>query len=315
MNKRHTEKKQLNPLRYICCPLCKGDLRLRGALLLCSHCAKTFKKKDGIYLLLPDQSRELALTIEKWDRIYQLQLKNKTYQREQKSYLDLYAEDTKRQLREVKAFTRSVYLEIGCGPFFLGQEIADQTKVIIGIDICPGALQIAKTMLEKRGITNAILIQGDILALPLKGESIDLIYGGGVIEHFPDTQQCVNELHRVLRSGGVSFNTVPYLNLGSLTYRQVWGNIPNFPVLRQFAEFVHIKLLGAKHMIFGFEMSFTKGTLRRIHERAGFRKITISRFDVALVFEFVPAILRRPLQYLARNSALFWPMVKIIATK
>ncbi len=315
MNKRYTDKNQINPFLYICCPLCKGDLRLRGSVLTCSQCAKSYRKKDGIYLLLPDQSAELELTIEKWDRIYQLQLKNKTYLREQQSYLNLYAEDTKRQLCEVKTFTRSVYLEIGCGPFFLGQEIADQTKVIIGIDICPGALQIAKTMLEKRGIRNAILIQGDILALPLKRDSVDLIYGGGVIEHFPDTQQCVNELHRVLRPKGVSFNTVPYLNLGSLTYRQVWGNIPNLPVLRQIAEFVHINLLGAKHMIFGFEMSFTKGMLRRIHERAGFKKVAISRFDVALVFEFVPVILRRPLRYLAKNSALFWPMVKVIATK
>lgn len=302
-------------LRLLCCPVCRATLRFRHARLCCTGCRRTYAVRDGIYHMLPDVSPELALTIEKWDEFYRRQLQDNQYLREQQSYLTLYAADTERQLSDVQRLTGMTYLEIGSGPFFLGQELASRAKTVIGIDICPSALEIARRMLKQRGIRNAILIQGDILQLPLRDRVIDLVYGGGVIEHFPDTQRCVNELYRVLKTGGVSFNTVPYLNLGSLTYRQVWGNIPNLPVLRQLAEFIHIRLLGARHMIFGFEMSFTRRTLAAIHRRAGFRNIDIDRFDVALVFEYAPAIVRVPLRYLARHSSWFWPMVKVIARK
>ena len=151
--------------------------------------------------------------------------------------------------------------------------------------------------------------------MPIKNNTVDLVYGGGVIEHFKDTGSCIDELYRVLKRSGVSFNTVPYLNIGSLTYRQVWGNIPNVPVLREVAEFIHIKLLGAKHMIFGYEMSFTKRTLFSIHKQSGFKKISVDKFQTTLSFEFIPKFFRPFFIYLADTSPLFWPMVKVIGTK
>ena len=158
-------------------------------------------------------------------------------------------------------------------------------------------------------------MQGNVLKMPIKRDSIDFVYGGGVIEHFKDTQKSVDEIYRVLKPRGVSFNTVPYLNLGSLTYRQIWGNIPNLPVLKQIFEFVHIKLLRGRYMVFGYELSFLGSTLRKIHKKLGFRNVTVSKFKIALVFEFLPAFFRKPMKWLAQNCRLFWPMIKVIGVK
>ncbi len=266
--------------------------------------------------MLANLSEDLKLSIEKWDKIYFNQLSSKSYLKDYENYKKLYLADTFDQLTSEKGINKEVvYLEIGCGPFFLGQELAGRSGLIVGIDFCPSALEVARNLLNEKGISNYILIQGDILNLPVKSDSIDLIYGGGVIEHFENTQKCIDELFRVLKTGGVSFNTVPYLNLGSLTYRQIWGNIPNVFILKQIAEFVHIKILKSRHMIFGYEMSFLAGTLKKIHKHAGFNNVRIDKFKVKIQFDFLPGFLKPFFIWLAVNSRLFWPTVKVIGKK
>jgi len=301
----------------VCCPKCKSDLIISQTKITCTGCGAKYAVLDGdILSFVSETSADLKLSIEKWDERYQKSLKNGEYKSTFSYYKDeIYPLSTK-QLKLYKKLSKDVtYLEIGCGEFILGTLIADQVKVVIGIDLCPTALKIAKKMLQERGVKNYLLIQGDIMNMPLKDSVIDLIYGGGTIEHFKDTQACVSELYRVLAPKGVSFNSVPFLNIGSLTYRQVWGNIPNFPVLKELAEFVHIKLLGGRHMIFGYEFSFTKGKLQAIHSQAGFKKITIDKFETPLKFDFVPKQFRPPLIWLSINHPAFWPMVRVVGIK
>lgn len=301
---------------YLCCPDCKNNLEEMVDFLFCKNCQKKYPIKNGIIRMIPDLSEDLELSIKKWDKLYYNQLNNEIYYEEFNNYKKFYFQDTIDQLNNEKSIKENeVYLEIGCGSFFLGQELASNAGLIIGIDICPSALSIAKKMLDEKKISNYILIQGDILNLPIKNNSINLIYGGGVIEHFQNTEKCVNELFRVLKNDGISFNTVPCLNLGSLTYRQIWGNIPNVPVLKQIAEFIHIRLLKGRHMIFGYEMSFLPSTLKKIHKHAGFHDVKVDKFKVKITFDFLPIFLKPFLSYLATNSRLFWPMIKVVGKK
>lgn len=304
-----------NVLNYLCCPFCKGDVSEINNNLYCEKCKKRYKIRSGIIRMAPSISNEMRLSVGKWEKFYDIQLKNETYYHDYNDYMKWYYNDTYRQLNSVKKIKGIVYLEIGCGPLFLGQSFAKNCELIIGIDICFNVLKIAKKMLDEKNIKNYLLIQGDILQMPIKDNSIDLLYGGGVIEHFKQTQKSVNELYRILRKDGVSFNTVPYLNIGSLTYRQLWGNIPNLPLLKQFATFVHATILGGKHLTYGYELSFLGTTLKKIHKKAGFSNISIKKFEVTLHFEFIPKKIRRPFMWLANNSRLFWPMVKVVAVK
>jgi ubiquinone/menaquinone biosynthesis C-methylase UbiE len=221
------------------------------------------------------------------------------------------------QISEYKKIGRkTVYLEIVCGPIVFGQQISEQCKLVIGIDLSLSALKIAKKLLKENGADNYILIQADILNMPISDDTIDLVYGAGVLEHFKNSQKCVDELFRVLNEGGVAFNSVPYLNIGSLTYRQIWGNIPNFPILKQIAEFFHIKLFKGKYMIFGYELSFLGSILYKMHRNSGFKKIYTDQFKVKLQFDYIRFLpFRKMLVRIAESNRLFWPMIKVVAQK
>ena len=65
-------------------------------------------------------------------------------------------------------------------------------------------------------------IQGDIFQLPLKKESIDVVFNAGVLEHFDFSQRCLalREMERVVRPGGSIIVAVP--NHFSAPYRYAY---------------------------------------------------------------------------------------------
>jgi len=302
-------------LSYLRCPRCGIVFQVKGNFLICKGCGQKYKIVGHCLLRDPEVFvSDYEFSREKWDNYYRGSCLKKL-ENEENEYLQRHLNEIYKQISEYKPIKEVVYLEIGCGLMFFGQKIARDCQLVIGVDFSETALRIAEKLFKKKGIKNFFLIQTDIRKMPLRENSIDLSYGGGVIEHFKDTQTCIDELYRVLKPGGVSFNTVPYLNLGSLIYRQVWGNIPNIPILKQLAEFVHIRLLGARHMRFGYEMSFLGMTLKRIHKKAGFRTVVVDKFDVSLILALVPNYFRPFLTKLANYTRLFWPMIKIIGKK
>ena len=268
--------------------------------------------------MLLEQTTDTQLSMEKWDDLYSVRQDVEVVEA---SYKELFLDDTYRQLLEhspKELAKEGVYLEIGCGPGYLGEELAKQGWFFMGIDFSLEALRHLRRRLDQRGINNYLLIHADIQQLPLRDQSVDLIYGGGVIEHFKNTQVVINHLYRVLAACGKSFNTVPYLNIANLFYRSLWGGIPNYPLLKQLAEFVHIRLLQGRHMIFGYELQFTMGQLHSLHTKAGFRTddIVIDRFDVELLLERVPfAPIRHMVQKLSVSNRQFWPMLKVVGTR
>lgn len=252
-----------------------------------------------------------------WEQFYKTNLKTGIKDMHD-LYKEWYMEDTVKQvLSQWKAKKDDVYLEIGCGTCFLGLELAKRRKVkVIGIDFSKTALESAKKLFKDNNITNAKFILGDITKMPIPNNSVDFIYGGGVIEHLKDTQQVVDELYRVLKPGGISYNTVPYLNLSALTYRQMWGNIPNLPIIKPLFEFLHINILGGNHLRFGYELSFTPRSLRKYHQNAGFKKIVVDKFYAKLMLEYIKWIpLRRFVNYINSKTFLIWPMLYVAAKK
>lgn len=301
---------------YLCCPGCRGDLVLADDALKCRQCDAEYPVQDGIPCFLGRPEADVELSLDKWDAMYRRQLDEGTYAEGYRLFLESHFQDLDGQLFSRRAVgPGDTYLEIGCGPCHLGQQMASRADFVVGIDFSLSALRIARQLFADNGIENFLLVQGDILELPFRDASMDYIYGGGVIEHFQDTQRCIDQLQAALRPGGACVNSVPFLNIGSLTYRQVWGNIPAAPVLKQLAELVHIKLLGGRHMIFGYEMSFTRGRLRRMHARAGFEPIFVDQLSCGLQFDFLPGALRPAARRLASDCWLFWPMVLVTGLK
>lgn len=301
--------------KYVACTFCSSDIVFNDEELSCKNCKSSFRLVDGeIPSMLARMSDDTNFSMEKWDRLYQ------TQKEAPEEYQKLYSEDILRQALEYAdtAADPKVCLEIGCGQGYLGEDLAKRGWFFIGVDFSLHALRSLKKRLDNDGIKNYLLIHGDIKALPIRTGSVGLIYGGGVIEHFKDPQPIINHLFRVLRRGGVSFNAVPFFNIGNLLYRSFWGGIPNVPILKQLAELIHVKIMKGRHMVFGYELQFTAGALKALHVRAGFtpENIIMDRFDCHIILQMIRnPRLREFARNLCKTNRQFWPMLKIIGIK
>jgi ubiquinone/menaquinone biosynthesis C-methylase UbiE/uncharacterized protein YbaR (Trm112 family) len=293
------------------CPACHHAL---GDSLVCKSCGARYPKVHGIPMLLPEElPADMRQSIKAWDKLY-LAMGGPALEEMRQEYERDYMKDTLEQLLEfVNVRKQKRYLEIGSGPGFLGTALAKQGFQVSGVDCSAEALKTALRLYKKEKV-KGFFFGGDLHHIPLQDNSIDFLYGGGVLEHFKDTQGAINELYRILAPGGVSFNTVPYLSMAALTYRQIWGNIPDAPVLKQIYEFIHLKLLGGRHMKFGYEKSFTAAKMIKLHKAAGFSNVRVGLFRVFLPFRYLPDFLK-PVARKLTEQRLFWPMNKIIAIK
>lgn len=97
-------------------------------------------------------------------------------------------------------------LEIGCGSGF-GAEIVLKyfsPQKIIATDLDPRMVVIAKKNIKSKKI---IVEQADATRLGYKNKSFDAVFGYGMIHHIPapEWKDCLNEIYRVLKPGGMLF--------------------------------------------------------------------------------------------------------------
>jgi 2-polyprenyl-6-hydroxyphenyl methylase/3-demethylubiquinone-9 3-methyltransferase len=86
-----------------------------------------------------------------------------------------------------------VLLDVACGGGLLAPHV--KTYRHVGVDIGESAVRIAR----EHGIATA---RGDVLRLPVRDASADVVVAGEVFEHVADLDGMVAEIARVLRPGG-----------------------------------------------------------------------------------------------------------------
>jgi SAM-dependent methyltransferase len=145
------------------------------------------------------------------------------------------------------------------------QWVQRQGANVVGVDISDPVVRMARAEFNGAPLT---AVNADVRALPFSDASFDAIYSMGTIEHFPETDAAVRELYRVLKPGG----------------RAIVG-VPNRhdPFLRPLMVTIlySLGLYG-----YGYEKSYSRGTLRRMLEAAGF---VVTADDAIL---FIPGWLR-----------------------
>lgn len=241
--------------------------------------AKQAKKdKNGIYVmklaLPPDvHANQLA-----WEKIY-----NFTSASMRKDRQDFFANkllDHTDYIERTYPFkNETLYLEIGCGPAYIGEYLMQKYDCsFVGIDFNYPMLVNLRVYLKKKGYKKFILIYADISKMPIKNNSVDFIYGGGVIEHFRSTENILSELYRVLKKNGVAFNTVPAFNLFWLT--RCYNSIPSVQVIKTLFENLHEKILNGALLskYHGYELSFPLSRLQQLYKQAKFVNITAGSF-------------------------------------
>lgn len=305
--------------RFAACSLCQSTLRLSddGKELSCLNCGTTFPILDDIPAMMTDCETGNDLSRSKWDTAYQ------AWTGLEEEFRNVHMDGLLTQLLtcvpDNRPGEKRVYLEIGCGMGFVGEALMRAGWTFVGVDYSLAALRQLKDRLRSRNLNDYLLIHGDIEQLPIVGGAVQLVGGYGVIEHLRDPVPALRHVHRVLEAGGVSFNTVPYLNLANVLYRStMWGSIPNVPLLKQVLEFVNIRLLKGKRMTFGYELQLSGRQLRHMHAAAGFRpeNVRVERFDCEVKLQYVPSQrLRNFFAALCKRHRQFWPMVKVIAAR
>ena len=145
------------------------------------------------------------------------------------------------------------------------QWVRAQGASAFGVDISEPTVRQARAAFSDAALRAAV---ADVRRLPFRDESFDAVYSMGTIEHFPESETALREMHRVLRPGGRAVVGVP----------NRWD-----PFLRPAlsALLQRLRLYG-----YGYERSFSRRALRRMLQSAGFEVVA----ETAILF--VPGWLR-----------------------
>jgi len=92
-------------------------------------------------------------------------------------------------------------LEIGVGTGLSLDAYPDHAQVT-GIDLAPDMLERAQDRIDRLGLDNVTLEQGDALALRFPDDSFDYVMAFHVVSVVPDARRLMAEAQRVCRPGG-----------------------------------------------------------------------------------------------------------------
>ena len=96
-------------------------------------------------------------------------------------------------------------LDLGAGAgldAFVARSIVGEAGQVIGVDMTPEMVEKARQNVQRLGYENVSFLLGEIEALPLEQESVDVVISNCVLNLVPDKDQAFREMHRVLRPGG-----------------------------------------------------------------------------------------------------------------
>ncbi len=104
-----------------------------------------------------------------------------------------------------KMKTGDTVLDLGSGAgndVFIAAAIVGDTGRVIGVDMTPEMIEKAEKNKTKFGFTNTEFRLGEIEALPVKDNSIDVVISNCVLNLVPDKQKAFAEIYRTLKPGG-----------------------------------------------------------------------------------------------------------------
>ncbi len=105
-------------------------------------------------------------------------------------------------LRRLALDPGQVVIDVGCGPGYLSESIADAVSArgrVVGIDVSDDLLEFARRRNQRSWL---MYCRGDAMALPEPNGSFDVAVSMQVLEYISDADRGMREMFRVLKPGG-----------------------------------------------------------------------------------------------------------------
>jgi SAM-dependent methyltransferase len=179
------------------CPECKKDyFRHNNNEVQCLECGKVILTQNGKYNFEQYQVSKIEDSLDKIK--YLLKKFGKLY-----SFL-IWLISPVLATGHLNKFLKTYFQKINNEAIIIniGSGNSDISKFVSNLDIIP---------------YNNVDIICDVTNLPFKNDSVDLIINMALLEHIPNQQDVINEIHRVLKPvdasgrGGVIYSYVPFI--------------------------------------------------------------------------------------------------------
>ena len=171
-------------IKFVRCVKCfSQELQSVGDFAQCSSCGGKYLYKDGkIFFSEVPSDAKMHDEAKKFDRVFSVQ---------RKGAIDYF----KRILE--KEDSSKIFCDIGVGTDRL-QDLKDKFHTKIGLDFVP---------------YSAVSIVADFTKpLPLRDNSVDIVFITEVLEHIPTPPLLISEIYRILKPNGFCLGSVPFLH-------------------------------------------------------------------------------------------------------
>jgi SAM-dependent methyltransferase len=178
-------------LQFVRCPRCRGG-RLDAAgdppnELTCAGCGATVPIVDGVPRLAGQAESYAASFGRQWNRY------------------DVARPDEDEATFRVKTgisandLAGRLVLDAGCGGGRYARLLGSHGARVIAVDLSSA---VAKATALCTALPNVLILQADLLELPLADGDFDLVYSIGVLHHTPDPRRAFHQIARRVKSGG-----------------------------------------------------------------------------------------------------------------
>jgi ubiquinone/menaquinone biosynthesis C-methylase UbiE len=104
-------------------------------------------------------------------------------------------------MRHLKMEQQEQVLDAGCGTGILLDHIADEVKMIVGVDISKKTLLQARQRIHGNELSNAHLVQADVDNMPFSNNLFNKVFVLTVLQNSPDPAKTLTEIKRVGKTG------------------------------------------------------------------------------------------------------------------
>jgi ubiquinone/menaquinone biosynthesis C-methylase UbiE/uncharacterized protein YbaR (Trm112 family) len=173
------------------CPNCNSALSAGSGSLVCQECTTSVPIISGIPRFVPPGNYSESFGLQ-WNRFAKTQLDSAQGTNRSRQRFETETSWTSQDLKD------KIVLDAGCGSGRFSEIAISHGAKLIAVDYS-NAVEAANKNLKSDKL---LVLQGDLIALPILDQCLDYVYCIGVLQHTSHPDKIIAELLRCLRIGG-----------------------------------------------------------------------------------------------------------------